>query len=539
MDVLEKFGIIIKDPNNMAEEIMVWVKKQKKSDLQLNLYNLIIKVMKDEGKIKMNNKEKFDSTSESLKSKENKTEANTSKSNKNGGRPKGSNNSTTDLKQAFLEGKIKEGDTYKGCAVEVKHIKIEDVDIKKGFKKQYNLVEDITIKKVYIPGKYKYVLFVKEKAVYEAENSTNDAINTTTAVTARLDDPLEGFELSVSAASHIICQKYKNGVPEYRMNDELGVSYNSSLHLLATISEMLKPLYEKIKECLFKSDKNINVDETTYKVINAGFLKNGNIRKDSYIYAVSNAIISFYYASITRSPEWLKIAMAYFAFAGRVITDDFIGYFFLGETNVMVDGKPIKVTGWQICLSHGRRRFYIIYKSLPDSIDKENSTARNALRLIDKIYVLEDECKNFDPDQKKAFRNKEEYQGAIDELKSYLSSINPAKDTKLYEAVNYMLSNWDHFFTYQEDGNLKCHNQDAENTIKKIILIRKNSLHMNNPESAQLNMILLTIVQTAIKNGLNVERYLNYIIHYVGIANTDDLLPWSDKLFSLSEDFII
>ncbi len=46
--------------------------------------------------------------------------------------------------------------------------------------------------------------------------------------------------------------------------------------------------------------------------------------------------------------------------------------------------------------------------------------------------------------------------------------------------------------------------------------VRKNSLFFKNSESAKINCHLMSIVQTAIKNKVDVYRYLNYVIDHIG-----------------------
>ena len=49
----------------------------------------------------------------------------------------------------------------------------------------------------------------------------------------------------------------------------------------------------------------------------------------------------------------------------------------------------------------------------------------------------------------------------------------------------------------------------------------------------------MSIVQTAIKNELDVYRYLNYVIYHIKTANLDSLLLWNENLYNLGEDYKI
>ncbi len=56
---------------------------------------------------------------------------------------------------------------------------------------------------------------------------------------------------------------------------------------------------------------------------------------------------------------------------------------------------------------------------------------------------------------------------------------------------------------------------------------------MQNNEGAIASCILMSIVQTAKENSLDVEKYLNYVLTKINtakISDLKDLLPYSDKI---------
>ena len=56
-------------------------------------------------------------------------------------------------------------------------------------------------------------------------------------------------------------------------------------------------------------------------------------------------------------------------------------------------------------------------------------------------------------------------------------------------------------------------NGTAENNIRKLWLIRNNSLIYNNESSATINCNILSLVLTTQAYGLDVRKYLNYVFH--------------------------
>ena len=81
------------------------------------------------------------------------------------------------------------------------------------------------------------------------------------------------------------------------------------------------------------------------------------------------------------------------------------------------------------------------------------------------------------------------------------------------------------------DPCIPIHNNQAERTVGYFVQARKNFQTMASDESAKINASLFTIVMTAQANGLDVEKYLNYVLNelHKGTEATE-LLPWSENL---------
>lgn len=85
-------------------------------------------------------------------------------------------------------------------------------------------------------------------------------------------------------------------------------------------------------------------------------------------------------------------------------------------------------------------------------------------------------------------------------------------------------------YTFLENGYLDISNNLAERTVKPFVIARKNFLFCKTKCGAEVTGKLFSIVQTARSNGLNVEKYINYVIENIDKKNINELLPYSDKL---------
>ena len=72
-----------------------------------------------------------------------------------------------------------------------------------------------------------------------------------------------------------------------------------------------------------------------------------------------------------------------------------------------------------------------------------------------------------------------------------------------------------------EDGNLVLSNNLAERAIKSLVIGRKNWLFSQSFEGAQSSAIIMTLLETAKWNGLDSEKYINYLL--INLPNEDTL----------------
>ena len=88
-----------------------------------------------------------------------------------------------------------------------------------------------------------------------------------------------------------------------------------------------------------------------------------------------------------------------------------------------------------------------------------------------------------------------------------------------------------------EDGNLVLSNNLAERAIKSLVIGRKNWLFSQSFEGAQSSAIIMTLLETAKQNGLDSEKYINYLL--MNLPNEDTLekngiletyLPWNENI---------
>ena len=248
-------------------------------------------------------------------------------------------------------------------------------------------------------------------------------------------------------------------------------------------------------------------------------------RKKSYVYVYTSSyydknqirIYDFHESrSIDKTTTWLK------NYDGCVICDNFDGYNKLKKEN-----DKIKL---QKCWAHVRHRYADIVKNLPASKKKE-SLAYQVLDEISKLFELEKKFRKEKLTPKEIAMNRQKDMPKIkDKIYDLFFNSNPHPTSKLFDAINYTKDCWDDLFTFFENGHIEMTNNTAERAVKPFVVQRKVFQTSGSYAGAAITTKLFSIIQTAIINNINVEKYLNYIFENINKESIDNLLPYSKNI---------
>lgn len=93
-----------------------------------------------------------------------------------------------------------------------------------------------------------------------------------------------------------------------------------------------------------------------------------------------------------------------------------------------------------------------------------------------------------------------------------LGVANRKHNSKLGKAIAYFLNHEETFKHVLLDGRLVLSNNLAERATKTLVIERKNWLFSQNFTGAQSLAVILSLIETAKRNGLNLEKYFKYLL---------------------------
>ncbi|OPX87947.1 MAG: Transposase IS66 family protein [Pelotomaculum sp. PtaB.Bin104] len=379
----------------------------------------------------------------------------------------------------------------------------------------------------YIPAQINVVKHVRY--IYACRRCEREDVKTPIIAAPMPAPVLPGSLVSPSAMSHIMTQKYVDGMPLYRQEQQLvrlGVDFSRQTManwMLQGAQRWLKPLYERMHEHLLEQDI-LHADETTLQVLHE---PGRPAESTSYLWLYRTgragpAIVLFDYQTTRASKHPRKFLEG---FKGYLNVDGYAGY----------NGLPeVTLVG---CWAHARRKFDEALKALPAKQRGAAVAAKEGLEFCNQLFAIERDLREATPEERYAIRM-ERSRPVTEAFSAWLKyqSSRVLPKSAFGQAISYCRNQWEKLVAFLKDGRLELDNNRSERSIKPFVIGRKNWLFANTPRGANASATIYSIVETAKENGLNPFRYLQYLferlpnvdIHDKNVL--DELLPWSIKL---------
>lgn len=326
---------------------------------------------------------------------------------------------------------------------------------------------------------------------------------------------LPGCIAGESLLSQIIVDKFLYHLPEYRQAKrfkDLGLeittsSINRWVHSLA---DKLYPLYAAQMQRVLSANY-IQVDETSHSITD----RKGSARK-GYIWVVRSVLfpgVFFHYDKGSRSGEVvLKMLKDY---QGALQTDGYAAY------SIFEEKKGVLPLG---CMAHVRRKFETALATTPQ--------AQKALDYIALLYMLEGNLKEEGADHEQIRKEREQKAYPIlQQMESWMKDAFKSCTPKspLGKAISYAFGMWPRISRYCKEGYFHIDNNAVENTIRPIVLGRKNYLFSGNDSGAEDNCIFYTLLGSCLQAGIEPHKWLTSTLEKIPTLqapiNWEELLP--------------
>jgi transposase len=388
------------------------------------------------------------------------------------------------------------------------------------------LGEDVTERLEVVPRQWKVVQTVREKFTCR----DCEKISQAPAPFAVLPRGLAGPSL----LAMILFEKYGQHQPLNRQSERyaregIDLSVSTLADQVGGCAALLRPLYELIRAHVFAGDR-VHGDETPVPVLAKHETRKGRlwayVRDDKPFAGPAPPDAVFFY-SRDRTAQHPESHLR--DYAGILQADAYAGFNRLYEAS----RKPGPITEAS-CWSHGRRKFF----ELADVAAKARGElsvlaplAVEAVKRIDTIFDIEREINGRSIAQRLAVRH-ERIAPLVAELESWMKKERAklSRHNAVAKAMYYMLTRWETFTRFLEDGRICITNNAAERALRGIALGRKSWLFAGSDRGGERAAAMLTLIQTAKLNDVDPQAWLADVLARINDQKITDLaalLPWN------------
>ena len=169
-------------------------------------------------------------------------------------------------------------------------------------------------------------------------------------------------------------------------------------------------------------------------------------------------------------------------------------------------------------MAHARRKLYEAHKLNGSEI------AGQAVTLIAKLYEIEREAREFEPEARWLLRQQRS-KPIVEALHTWLTEQRQklAKVDVTAKAIDYSLSNWRALTRYLDDGNVPIDNNAAENAVRPLCVGRKNWLFVGSQQAGERAAVVMSLIESAKLNGHDPWAYLKDVFERLPTLKQRDL----------------
>lgn len=305
------------------------------------------------------------------------------------------------------------------------------------------------------------------------------------------------------------------------------------------VSAAVTPLFDLIETHVFAAER-LHGDDTTIPILAKGQCTTGRIWTyvcDDRPFGGLSPPAAVFYASSDRRGEHPQRHLA--EFTGILQADCYNGF------NPLFDRtkKQIPVTP-AFCFAHARRKFFELADVSRSArrgkgAKPVSATALEAVKRIDALFDIERDINGQSAGERLAVRQ-EMSKPLLEELETWLRQEREglSRSSPVLEPINYMLSRWQDFARYADDGRICMTNNAAERALRGVACGRKNWNFAGSDRGADRAAIMLTLITTARLNDIDPKAWLADVLARIAdlpVSHLHELLPWEWKRIKAAE----
>lgn len=362
----------------------------------------------------------------------------------------------------------------------------------------------------YEPARFKVLVYVRETW----SNGKGDIV-TAPAPQKIIDKGIPGPGL----LTQVTLAKYVDHCPLARQTriyarDGVELHRNRLVDWIAAVAFLLEPLSKRIRELALLAH-TLQVDDTHIDVLDDRVAKN---IKRAHLWALvgDKSFVAFFYTedwTADRAEEFLGKRI------GWMQVDGYGGFARLAKKQPL-----LLLVG---CWMHARRYFV-------KALETKDVRAAEPLDIIRRMYLVEAASTEANETHDQRYeRRQRDLVPLLDELEQWKDQHEGVvpPDEPLGRAWTYLENHWQILCVIANDGALELDNGEVERVIRGPAMGRRNWLFAGSDEGGERAAIILTVLETAKRAGVDLRAYLHDVLVKIAggwpRAKLDELLPHS------------
>jgi transposase len=295
----------------------------------------------------------------------------------------------------------------------------------------------------------------------------------------------------------------------------------------------LAPIFELIEKHVFAAER-LHGDDTTIRILAKGKCTTGRIWvyvRDDKPFAGTAPPAAVYYASSDRRGEHPQKHLV--GYQGILQADCYSGL------NPLFDerrkDRPLTPA---FCMAHARRGFFELADIEKNARDGGKGKpispiALEAVKRLDALFEIEGGTNGKTAAERRVVRQ-EKSKPLFDELHAWLLREREtlSRSSEVLKPMNYMLSRWDDFARFLDDGRICLTNNAAERALRGVAVGRRNWTFAGSERGAHRCAVMLTMINTCRLNDVDPKAWLADVLARIAdlpASRLHELLPWEWK----------
>jgi hypothetical protein len=166
------------------------------------------------------------------------------------------------------------------------------------------------------------------------------------------------------------------------------------------------------------------------------------------------------------------------------------------------------------CWAHARRKLFDAVKLNPD-----DRLATQLVARVDELFAVDAEARDagMDHGARQVLRS-ERSRPLLEVMKKEMATAQAAvlPASALGKGVSYTLSLWEKLTRFLEHPELELSNNWAENSMRPVVLGRKNWIHVGSEQAGPKVAAVLSVVETCRRLKMPVREYLAWVLPGLG-----------------------